>query len=82
MLEAFQIVGPFYSFWCDFSTLRSFAWLDKWNLRDAPNRPTARAMEKENKKLRETGKKARNEEIRVTLTLPLIDSTGLPLRTW
>ncbi|KAH7727076.1 DnaJ domain containing protein [Aphelenchoides avenae] len=59
-----RLVGPFYNFWSDFSTRRSFAWLDKWNLRDAPNRPTARAMEKENKKYREGGRRARNEEIR------------------
>ena len=59
-----QIVAPFYAFWSDFSTHRSFAWLDKWNLKEATDRPTLRAMEKENKKLRELGKRQRNEEIR------------------
>ena len=59
-----MVVAPFYDFWTNFSTSRTFAWLDKWNLRDAPNRATLRAMEKENKKFRDTGKQERNEEIR------------------
>ena len=59
-----MIVAPFYDFWTNFSTSRSFAWLDKWNLRDAPNRATLRAMEKDNKKLRDAGKNERNDEIR------------------
>jgi len=58
------IVAPFYAFWSDFSTYRSFDWRDKWDLRDAPDRPTARAMEKDNRKLRELGKRQRNDEIR------------------
>lgn len=61
----FQIVAPFYAFWSNFSTRRSFAWLDKWDLRDAPDRQTTRAMEKDNKKLRELGRRERSEEIRV-----------------
>uniref|UniRef100_A0A7E4VQ97 J domain-containing protein n=1 Tax=Panagrellus redivivus TaxID=6233 RepID=A0A7E4VQ97_PANRE len=63
-----MVVGPFYDFWTNFSTARTFAWLDKWNLRDAPNRPTLRAMEKENKKLRDDGKRERNDEIRELAT--------------
>uniref|UniRef100_A0AC35F8Z0 Uncharacterized protein n=1 Tax=Panagrolaimus sp. PS1159 TaxID=55785 RepID=A0AC35F8Z0_9BILA len=59
-----MVVAPFYDFWTNFSTSRTFAWLDKWNLRDAPNRATLRAMEKENRKLRDTGKSERNDEIR------------------
>uniref|UniRef100_A0A914XYD0 Uncharacterized protein n=1 Tax=Panagrolaimus superbus TaxID=310955 RepID=A0A914XYD0_9BILA len=59
-----MIVAPFYDFWTNFSTSRTFAWLDKWNLRDAPNRATLRAMEKDNRKLRDAGKNERNDEIR------------------
>uniref|UniRef100_A0A1I7SWF0 DnaJ homolog subfamily C member 21 n=2 Tax=Bursaphelenchus xylophilus TaxID=6326 RepID=A0A1I7SWF0_BURXY len=59
-----QVVGPFYGFWSSFSTLRSFAWLDKYDLRQAPDRYTLKCMEKENKKLRDAGKKQRNEEVR------------------
>ncbi|KAI6196655.1 hypothetical protein M3Y94_01134700 [Aphelenchoides besseyi] len=47
-----------------FSTLRSFAWLDRYDLRQADDRYTLKAMEKENKKLRDAGRKQRNDEIR------------------
>ncbi|MFH4976183.1 hypothetical protein AB6A40_002892 [Gnathostoma spinigerum] len=59
-----EVVGPFYGFWQSFSTVRSFAWLDSHDIRDAPNRQVLKAMEKENKKLRDKGKKERNEQIR------------------
>uniref|UniRef100_A0A0R3S2G8 DnaJ homolog subfamily C member 21 n=1 Tax=Elaeophora elaphi TaxID=1147741 RepID=A0A0R3S2G8_9BILA len=59
-----DIVGPFYAFWGSFCTVRSFAWVDKFNIRDGTNRRVVRAMEKENKKLREANKRERNEEIR------------------
>uniref|UniRef100_A0A915LIM6 Uncharacterized protein n=1 Tax=Meloidogyne javanica TaxID=6303 RepID=A0A915LIM6_MELJA len=35
------VVAPFYAFWLNFSTRRSFAWLDKYNLREADDRHTA-----------------------------------------
>ena len=60
-----KIVYKFYAFWMDFHTSRSFAWLDKYDHRQAPDRRTLRAMEKENEKLREVGRKKRNEEIQV-----------------
>ncbi|CAD5212247.1 unnamed protein product [Bursaphelenchus okinawaensis] len=59
-----QVVGPFYGFWSSFSTLRSFAWLDKYDLRQANDRYTIKCMDKENKKLRDVGKKQRNDDIR------------------
>lgn len=59
-----SVVAPFYAFWLNFSTQRSFAWLDKWDLRDAPDRYSSRIMEKENRKMREQGKKHRSEDIR------------------
>ncbi|KAI6208175.1 hypothetical protein M3Y96_00087000 [Aphelenchoides besseyi] len=59
-----QVVGPFYDYWTSFSTLRSFAWLDRYDLRQADDRYTLKAMEKENKKLRDAGKKQRNDQIR------------------
>lgn len=61
--NSLQVVAPFYGFWLDFTTQRSFAWLDKWDLRQAPDRPTARAMEKENRKSREQGRKQRSEQV-------------------
>jgi DnaJ family protein A protein 5 len=38
--------------------------LDKYDLRNADDRQTIKYMERENKKLRDVGKKQRNEEIR------------------
>jgi len=38
-------------------------------MQDASNRQEARAMEKENKQLREAGRKLRNEEIQVLFQL-------------
>uniref|UniRef100_A0A915PC95 J domain-containing protein n=1 Tax=Setaria digitata TaxID=48799 RepID=A0A915PC95_9BILA len=59
-----DVVGPFYAFWGSFCTVRSFVWMDKFDIREAPNRRVVRAMEKENKKSREAGRRERNEEIR------------------
>uniref|UniRef100_A0AAF5D6B5 J domain-containing protein n=1 Tax=Strongyloides stercoralis TaxID=6248 RepID=A0AAF5D6B5_STRER len=59
-----EIVEPFYSFWTGFCTKRSFAWLDQYDIRQADNRSIARAIDKENKKFRDAGKKKRNEEVR------------------
>ncbi|CAD6199642.1 unnamed protein product [Caenorhabditis auriculariae] len=33
-----KVVGPFYGFWSSFSTARSYAWMDKYDIRQAPNR--------------------------------------------
>lgn len=46
--------------------MRPYSWLDKYNietLKEVPRR-VQRLMEKENKKLRDVGRKQRNEEIR------------------
>ncbi|VDM97335.1 unnamed protein product [Thelazia callipaeda] len=58
-----DVVQPFYAFWSCFHTVRSYTWIDKFDIRNAPNRRCARAMENENKKLREASKRKRNEEI-------------------
>lgn len=60
------VVGPFYSFWSSYCTPRSFVWMEKHDTREAGERYVRRAMEKENKKLRDKAKKERNEEIRVS----------------
>eukprot|EP00960_Hanusia_phi_P055011 762838-Hanusia_phi.AAC.2 len=58
--------GPakFYSYFENFSTKRSFAWCDKYNPNDAPNRQIKRAIEKENKKARGAGQRAFNDTVR------------------
>ncbi|KAJ9576416.1 hypothetical protein L9F63_006728 [Diploptera punctata] len=59
-----DVVSPFYAYWHSYSTKKSYAWLDLYDIRDAPNRRVVRAIEKENKKIREKARKQRNEEIR------------------
>ncbi|XP_050520123.1 dnaJ homolog subfamily C member 21 [Daktulosphaira vitifoliae] len=58
-----EIARPFYNFWWNFTTHKSFGWLDEYDIRQAPNRRVAKLMEKENKKIRDKAKKERNEEI-------------------
>lgn len=57
------VVKPFYSTWTGFSTIKSFAWKDKYRLSDAPDRRIRRLMEKENKKLREDGIREFNDAV-------------------
>ena len=59
-----DVVQPFYAFWQSYSTLKSYVWLEKYNIREAPNRRVQRLMEKDNKKIRDAAKKERNEEVR------------------
>ncbi len=54
----------FYDFFSAYSTPRSYAWLDKYDTRQAENRRVARLMEKDNKKIRDAARKERNELIR------------------
>ncbi|GFS23075.1 DnaJ-like protein subfamily C member 21 [Elysia marginata] len=59
-----EVVGPFYAFWSSFCTQKSYVWAEKYDTREALDRRMRRAMEQENKKLRDAAKKERNEEIR------------------
>ena len=59
-----EVVQPFYAYWQSYSTQKSFVWLEKYNIREAPNRRVQRLMEKDNKKVRDAAKKERNEEVR------------------
>jgi len=47
----------FYSHWESFVTRLSFSWEDEYNPSEAPNRQVRRAIEKENKKAREAGRR-------------------------
>nr|CAG4651080.1 EOG090X085R [Simocephalus serrulatus] len=61
-----EVVRPFYAYWQSYCTLRPYSWLDKYKvdtLKEVPRR-VQRLMEKENKKLRDVGRKQRNEEVR------------------
>lgn len=57
-------VRDFYQFWMQFSSRKSFAWKDKHDLRDAPDRRVKRLMEKENKRAREQARREYNDAIR------------------
>ncbi|XP_054006273.1 dnaJ homolog subfamily C member 21 [Hylaeus anthracinus] len=59
-----EVVHTFYAYWQSYSTKRSFAWLDPYDVRSAPNRKVARLIEKENKKIRDKAKRERNEQVR------------------
>ncbi|KAI0121606.1 hypothetical protein BJ170DRAFT_599778 [Xylariales sp. AK1849] len=58
------VAKKFYSAWSSYATRKSFAWADKWRLSDAPDRRIRRAMEKENKKLREDAIREFNDAVR------------------
>ena len=62
--SCYEDVHSFYAYWQSYSTKRSFAWLDPYNIRDTPNRKVLRIVEKENKKIRDKAKRERNEQVR------------------
>ncbi|XP_011310228.1 dnaJ homolog subfamily C member 21 [Fopius arisanus] len=59
-----DVVHPFYAYWQSYTTRRSFAWLDPYDIRETPNRRVLRLVEKENKKVRDKAKRERNEQVR------------------
>lgn len=59
-----DVVGPFYGYWESYCTLKSYVWVEKYDTREAPHRQVRRAMEQENKKLRDKARKERNEEVK------------------
>ncbi|KAF1839578.1 DnaJ domain-containing protein [Decorospora gaudefroyi] len=59
-----SVVRDFYASWNAFATAKSFAWLDRYRLSDAPDRRTRRLMEKENQKFRDDGKREFNDAVR------------------
>lgn len=56
--------ADFYEFWGMYTSRMSFAWADEHNPNEAPNRYVRRAMEKENKKVRDAARRERSDEIR------------------
>lgn len=59
-----EIVRPFYAYWSGFCTNLSFDHLDKYKTTEAENRRILRAMEKENKKVKDAARKDRNTNVR------------------
>ena len=62
-------VRRFYSVWMGFSTAKSFSWRDQWKYTEAPDRRVKRAMEKDNKRYRDTGRREYNDTVKVYFTL-------------
>ncbi|KAF9433163.1 hypothetical protein BGZ76_009813 [Entomortierella beljakovae] len=56
-------VKQFYNAWLTFSSQKSFSWCDKYRLSEAPDRRVRRAMEKENKKLRDAARREFNDTV-------------------
>ncbi|KAH3672429.1 hypothetical protein WICMUC_004265 [Wickerhamomyces mucosus] len=61
-------IRNFYQVWSSFSTVKTFSWCDEYRYSTAGDRRTRRAMERENKKSRDTAKKEYNETIRKFVT--------------
>ncbi|PWN35393.1 DnaJ-domain-containing protein [Meira miltonrushii] len=57
-------IRDFYAVWSGFSTRKGFAWRDGYRVNDAPDRRVKRAMEKENKRMRETARREYNDTVR------------------
>jgi DnaJ family protein A protein 5 len=62
-----DVVKSFYAAWNGFSTVKTFSWMDVYRPSDAPDRRVRRAIEKENQKYREDGKREFNEAVRALL---------------
>lgn len=61
-------VLSFYAAWQNFTSRLSFSWEDVHNPLEAPNRNVRRAMEKENKKLRDSARRERTEGVRALVS--------------
>ncbi|KAK3117199.1 hypothetical protein LTR53_001703 [Teratosphaeriaceae sp. CCFEE 6253] len=59
-----DVVKGFYASWSSFSTIKNFAWKDKYRLSEAPDRWYRRRMEQENKKFRQDGIREFNDAVR------------------
>ncbi|KAF7327557.1 hypothetical protein MKEN_00334700 [Mycena kentingensis (nom. inval.)] len=54
----------FYAAWTNFATEKEFAWEDRYNLNEAPDRRIRRLMEKDNKKARDDARRDYNDTVR------------------
>lgn len=57
-------VRDFYTAWASFSSRKGFGWKDGYRLHDAPDRRMRRGMEKENKRMRDEGRREYNDVVR------------------
>lgn len=61
-------VKQFYTVWSNFATQKTFRWKEFYKYKDAPDRRYRRAMEKENKRLREDGIREFNDSVRALVS--------------
>ncbi|KAA0194124.1 DnaJ subfamily A member 5 [Fasciolopsis buskii] len=59
-----DVVAPFYQFWETFRTHKNYTWVETYDIRCADSRQERRAMEQENRRLRNAARRKRNEEVR------------------
>ncbi|KAL3311163.1 DnaJ subfamily C member 21 [Cichlidogyrus casuarinus] len=59
-----DVVRPFYAQWEAFRTRKNFTWVEKYDTRQADCRFEKRAMETENKRMREASKRERSDQVR------------------
>lgn len=59
-----ETVKLFYAFWESFASAKTFAYADKWNMAEAPNREIRRLMERENRRERAKLRKEFNTTVR------------------
>lgn len=62
--SSWDSIDSFYNFWKNFSTSRSFSNVDKYSRSMGTDRRMKRAIDKENKKIRDKCKKAFNDRVR------------------
>lgn len=62
--DSWSTVRIFYAHWDTFTSVKIFAYADKWRLSEAPNRDYRRAMERENRRERTKAKKEFNANMR------------------
>lgn len=60
----YQSVYSFYRYWQGFSSVKDFAWCDKYDVLQAPNRKVRRLMEEENNKVRKRERREFNNSVR------------------
>ncbi|KAH8261679.1 hypothetical protein KR044_013256 [Drosophila immigrans] len=59
-----DVVGPFYAYWMSYSTKKTYEWLCPYDVREIKERFILRKVEKEMKKIVQSARKDRNEEVR------------------
>ncbi|KAH8371750.1 hypothetical protein KR093_008776 [Drosophila rubida] len=59
-----DVVGPFYAYWMSYTTKKTYEWLCPYDVREIKERFILRKVEKEMKKIVQSARKDRNEEVR------------------